>query len=53
MVTNHPATPEEIRHTIIIDTRYIPVIEDARAWLESDKARYNAGEVVHLTLHLD
>jgi len=52
LVTSHPANEAQSRYTVLIDSRYILVREDARTWLESDKASYQAGETVNLTLHL-
>jgi len=43
---------ENTPFALAIDSQWVPVIEDPYAWLESDKARYNAGETVHLTMHL-
>lgn len=53
LVQTHPLTPQQTRHSLIIDSQWIPVQEDARAWLETDKDRYDAGETVHLTYHLE
>lgn len=52
IVQNHPTQSSPTRHSLLIDTLNIPVIEDPRAWLESDKGCYAAGETVNLTLHL-
>ena len=52
IVQPHLTDPADTRHALIIDSQWIPVVEDPYAWLESDKPRYAAGETVHLTLHL-
>ena len=53
LVQTHPLTPQQTRHSLIIDSQWVPVQEDVRAWLETDKGRYDAGETVHLTYHLE
>ncbi len=53
LVQTHPLTPQQTRHSLIIDSQWVPVQEDVRAWLETDKGRYNAGETVQLTYHLE
>ena len=52
IVQPHLTDPTDTRHALVIDSQWIPVIEDPYAWLESDKPRYAAGETVHLTMHL-
>ncbi|CAG0937751.1 hypothetical protein TFLX_06705 [Thermoflexales bacterium] len=52
LVSAHSAQPDLARYTLIIDSAWIPVIEDPRAWLQSDRSQYLAGDVVSLTLHL-
>ncbi|WP_423223237.1 PQQ-binding-like beta-propeller repeat protein [Candidatus Amarolinea aalborgensis] len=52
LVQTHALSPEQTRHNLIIDSRWIPVRDDPDVWLESDRARYQSGETVHLTLHL-
>ncbi len=52
LVQTHPLSAEQTRHSLIIDSQWIPVQEDVRAWLETDQSRYNAGDTVHLTYHL-
>ncbi|HSD84931.1 MAG TPA: hypothetical protein VLG46_13780, partial [Anaerolineae bacterium] len=52
LVSAHSTRPELARYTLIIDSAWIPVIEDPRAWLQSDRWQYAAGDVVSLTLHL-
>ncbi|HSN74476.1 MAG TPA: hypothetical protein VL334_05185 [Anaerolineae bacterium] len=53
LVQTHPLSPQQTRHSLIIDSQWIPVQEDVRAWLETEKGRYEAGETVHLTYHLE
>lgn len=53
LVQTHPLSPEQTRHSLIIDSQWIPVQEDVRAWLETDQSRYNAGDLVHLAYHLE
>ncbi len=52
IVQPHISDSTTARHALIIDSRWVPVIEDPFAWLESDKYSYQAGETVHLTMHL-
>ncbi|MEZ4768955.1 MAG: hypothetical protein R2844_11085 [Caldilineales bacterium] len=52
VVSPHIENDEETAFALIIDSRWVPVIEDPYAWLESDKPSYQAGETVHLTMHL-
>ncbi len=52
LVQTHPLSAEQTRHSLIVDSQWVPVQEDVRAWLETDKDRYHAGETVHLTFHL-
>lgn len=52
LVHNHAASSADQRFALIIDSQIVPVVEDSRAWLESDKTSYVAGETVNLTLHL-
>lgn len=52
LVQTHPLSAEQVRHNLIIDSRWVPVRDDPGVWLEADRARYQAGETVHLSLHL-
>ena len=52
LVNAHSTQPDLARYSLIIDSAWIPVIEDPRAWLQSDRSQYTAGDVVSLTLHL-
>ncbi|MCB9142977.1 MAG: PQQ-binding-like beta-propeller repeat protein [Anaerolineales bacterium] len=52
VVSPHVENDEDTTFALIIDSRWVPVIEDPYAWLESDKPSYQAGETVHLTMHL-
>ncbi|MFN8446028.1 MAG: PQQ-binding-like beta-propeller repeat protein [Caldilineaceae bacterium] len=52
LVRNHVNNPDEQVLTLYIDSSDVRVIEDERAWLESDHRTYQAGERVNLTLHL-
>ncbi len=40
------------RRSVAIDSQWINVVEDDRAYVTADQARYQAGETVQLTLHL-
>ena len=51
LVSNHP-TGDAVRYSLVIDSRWVPVIEDDHAWLASDRPSYSAGDTVALTLHL-
>ena len=53
LVQTHPLSLQQTRHSLIIDSQWVPVQEDVRAWLETDKGRYDAGETVYLTYHLE
>jgi hypothetical protein len=53
LVQTHPLSPQQTRHSLIIDSQWIPVQEDVRAWLETDQSRYNAGDTVYVTYHLE
>lgn len=52
LVQTHPVDAAQVRHNLIIDSRWIPVRDDPDVWLESDQPRYDSGETVHLTFHL-
>lgn len=52
LLHTHPNSPGDQSYTLIIDSMWVRVIEDDRAWLESDKNSYLAGETVNLTVHL-
>lgn len=52
LLRSHPNSPSDQPYTLIIDSMWVRVIEDDRAWLESDKNSYLAGETVNLTVHL-
>jgi hypothetical protein len=52
LVRNRPATPTAQSYTLVIDSSWVAVLEDDRAYLASDRTRYNAGETVNLTIHL-
>jgi hypothetical protein len=52
LVRTHPNTPTQPRYTLIVDSIWVRVIEDDRAYLESDRNSYNAGDTVNLTIHL-
>lgn len=52
IVTNHPVAGQA-RYNLLIYADRVPTRADDGVWLQTDKAIYDAGETVNLTVHLD